>query len=411
LSAGRALTVQARAARNQGDLAAASAAASAALKLFQTLNDRHSVISIQLLSGNLAAIAGRYDEAERRLQAGIDAERSLNRPWTLANSGLGKLQMVYFFSGRFQQALAPLAEYRQLSEEYGFAWGLAQSGISMGLLHLHLGEYANGQKQGENILGQIKEHGLLDFFACETLALLAQVKIALGEFEAAGAYLQECDALCDTRPVGMPTYVAGNHLYWGIIAAVEGDLAAAWEHLQSELESAVARKDRLNMANALGGGAFLYAMGNEASPALEHYSLAFQHPFVANSRWFEELIGERVQSACESLSAAEAEAIRVRASGMDLEASAATMLAQWKSPSAKKPVAAIAGAQPLLDPPSQRELELLQLVAEGKSNREIAAELFLALGTVKSHLHNIYQKLGASNRTQAINRAKELGLL
>jgi ATP/maltotriose-dependent transcriptional regulator MalT len=64
-----------------------------------------------------------------------------------------------------------------------------------------------------------------------------------------------------------------------------------------------------------------------------------------------------------------------------------------------------------LDPLSERELELLRLVAAGKSNREIAAELFLALGTVKSHLHNIFQKLDANSRTQAIVRARELDLL
>ena len=65
----------------------------------------------------------------------------------------------------------------------------------------------------------------------------------------------------------------------------------------------------------------------------------------------------------------------------------------------------------MVEPLSERELELLRLVAEGMSNREIALELTLALGTVKSHLHNIYQKLDAGSRTQAIVRARELDLL
>ena len=72
---------------------------------------------------------------------------------------------------------------------------------------------------------------------------------------------------------------------------------------------------------------------------------------------------------------------------------------------------AASGAGDLVEPLTARELELLELVASGLSNRQIAAELFIALGTVKSHIHNIYGKLNAQNRAQAVARAKELGLL
>ena len=65
----------------------------------------------------------------------------------------------------------------------------------------------------------------------------------------------------------------------------------------------------------------------------------------------------------------------------------------------------------LIEPLSERELELLRLVAEGLSNQEIAQELFLAVGTVKKHLNNIFGKLSASSRTQAVAYARELDLL
>jgi len=68
-------------------------------------------------------------------------------------------------------------------------------------------------------------------------------------------------------------------------------------------------------------------------------------------------------------------------------------------------------AQPLLDPLSQRELEVLQLVAAGASNQEIATALVLAPGTVKLHVSHILSKLGVKSRTQAILRARDLGLL
>ena len=60
---------------------------------------------------------------------------------------------------------------------------------------------------------------------------------------------------------------------------------------------------------------------------------------------------------------------------------------------------------------SERECEVLRLIAAGRSNKEIAFELFLATGTVKKHANNIFGKLGARSRTQAVARARELGIL
>ena len=68
-------------------------------------------------------------------------------------------------------------------------------------------------------------------------------------------------------------------------------------------------------------------------------------------------------------------------------------------------------AQPLVEPLSERELEVLDLIAAGLTNREIAKRLFIAHGTVKRHINNIYSKLQARHRTEAIARARDLGLL
>ncbi|MCG3210696.1 MAG: Serine/threonine-protein kinase PknK [Anaerolineae bacterium] len=65
----------------------------------------------------------------------------------------------------------------------------------------------------------------------------------------------------------------------------------------------------------------------------------------------------------------------------------------------------------LVEPLSERELEVLQLIAAGLTNREIAAKLFLTVNTVKVHAHNIYGKLDAHSRTQAVATAKDLGIL
>jgi LuxR family maltose regulon positive regulatory protein len=66
---------------------------------------------------------------------------------------------------------------------------------------------------------------------------------------------------------------------------------------------------------------------------------------------------------------------------------------------------------PLVEPLSQRELEVLQLIAQGLSNREISERLFLALDTIKGHNRKIFGKLQVQRRTEAVARARELGLV
>ena len=65
----------------------------------------------------------------------------------------------------------------------------------------------------------------------------------------------------------------------------------------------------------------------------------------------------------------------------------------------------------LVDPLTDRELEILRLIAEGHSNAEISKQLYLALSTVKGHNLRIFNKLQAQNRTEAVARARELGLI
>ncbi len=64
----------------------------------------------------------------------------------------------------------------------------------------------------------------------------------------------------------------------------------------------------------------------------------------------------------------------------------------------------------LIEPLSQRELEVLQLICQGLSNNEICKRLFLALDTVKGHNRRIFEKLQVHRRTEAIARARELNL-
>lgn len=69
------------------------------------------------------------------------------------------------------------------------------------------------------------------------------------------------------------------------------------------------------------------------------------------------------------------------------------------------------GDSRLEEPLSTRELEVLGLLSRGRTNSEISAELFISVGTVKTHVNNIYRKLEVRNRTEAVSKARELNLL
>ncbi|MEJ2708675.1 MAG: response regulator transcription factor [Anaerolineales bacterium] len=104
------------------------------------------------------------------------------------------------------------------------------------------------------------------------------------------------------------------------------------------------------------------------------------------------------------------EAIRAAARGESiLEPSvAAKVIAEFTRVSRMVPSAQM---EQLIDPLSERELEILLWIARGASNKEIASQLYIAEGTVKNHVTHILDKLGVRDRTQAALKARELGLL
>jgi LuxR family maltose regulon positive regulatory protein len=107
-----------------------------------------------------------------------------------------------------------------------------------------------------------------------------------------------------------------------------------------------------------------------------------------------EVLGAQQQGRTDSLRRVPAHYLRKLLAALERDASGAAL------PAAGLPEAL-----------SERELEVLQLIAAGKTNRRIATELYVSVGTVKTHINNLYRKLDAHSRTQALARARELNLL
>jgi LuxR family maltose regulon positive regulatory protein len=102
---------------------------------------------------------------------------------------------------------------------------------------------------------------------------------------------------------------------------------------------------------------------------------------------------------------------RARSSGALTHAYVDRLLAATTDRPAAIDVDAIPSAARLVDPLTDREIEVLGLIAAGKSNGEIARAMFVAPSTVKTHVNHVFSKLGVASRTQAVARARDLGLL
>jgi LuxR family maltose regulon positive regulatory protein len=99
------------------------------------------------------------------------------------------------------------------------------------------------------------------------------------------------------------------------------------------------------------------------------------------------------------------------ADGIDPGYLAALLRACGPAGAVPQRIRAAAAPPGLAEPLTDRELEVLGLIAAGKSNQRIAHDLVVALDTVKKHVTHILGKLGAANRTEAVARARQLGLI
>ncbi|NLX09982.1 MAG: AAA family ATPase [Chloroflexi bacterium] len=153
------------------------------------------------------------------------------------------------------------------------------------------------------------------------------------------------------------------------------------------------------------------ALSHEGTPdaAAELLGLAFHQPEWVSGWLHRWPLLNRLCAGLESqLGTAAYLAAWERGSQLDLETTIKAILGE-RDGATDRPAAA--GGQSLPEPLSSRELEVLALIAEGLSNREIAERLYLSVGTVKVHTRNIYSKLNVSSRTQAIAQATRFKLL
>jgi DNA-binding NarL/FixJ family response regulator len=263
-------------------------------------------------------------------------------------------------------------------------------------------EYAEARQLGQESLAIAQVIGDLWLLAVVYAVVLGDVAYAMGDYaEAKSLYQQGMRAF---EELGMPWGMGRITLNLGQVAVSLGDYAEATSYYGQSLQLYREIGQTWELINTLVGIARLQMKQGRKERAVELLTLSFLHP--ASSRiTSEQIVGLLAELEADLPSDVYADA-RERGGRLKLE----TVIAE--------PLEDVGGTRPRPGPNqtspdslSGRELEVLRLLADGLSNAEIGQKLFLSVGTVKVHTHNIYAKLGTSSRTQAVAQAHQLGLL
>ena len=244
---------------------------------------------------NVAASRGQLKEAERLAQESLAICEETGVGVEIAKSGLGHALLS---NGRFAESDKLMEEDAAYDHDVGAHRSYVLSSSSLCYPKLHLGRYEEARAQAQMSVSVAREMDLrLAIAQClEVLGCVALVKEANAE---AQGFLQESVALFGE--LGRREYL-GRALAWlGYAAQGLGDLRQAARHLHEALRIAIEIRGFGPLIRALPGIALLLADEGQTERAVELYALAFRYPYVANSRWFEDVIGKHIAALAATL--------------------------------------------------------------------------------------------------------------
>jgi len=369
-----------------------------------------------LLSGDRTAARQAFDEAVSLSQAAGDVFVTI-----LATIGMGNVQEVdnqLHLAAQAYQRVLQLASDQPLQVVYEAQLGLAR-------IHYEWNDLVAAEQYGKQSLDLARQYeSVIDrFITC--IVLLARVKMAQGDVAGAAAIL--ANASQDVRQHNfvhrIPEVTAaqvlvllrqGNLEAAAKLAQIhelpmtqarvylaQGNPSAALEILESfhrQVEGRELQDERLKVMVLM---AIAHHANNEKEKAMQVLGNVLA---LAESGGFIRTFIDEGAAMAHLLSKAADHGILPDYVGKLL----ATVEADRKKSEYES---SLLLAQPLVEPLSEREVEVLQLIARGLSDAEIGKRLFIAIDTVKGHNRKIYRKLQVHRRTEAVARARELGLV
>jgi LuxR family maltose regulon positive regulatory protein len=361
------------------------------------------------LAGDPACAAQWYAEASRLGHAAGVSYLAVNARCEVALAELEQAQLNQ--AERSCRTAVDLAGATPIAPT-GLAWAIR------GAIALERNDLAGAEAHLHTGLELAEQGGLTDDLRVMRI-LLARLKLAQGAFPAAAEAIEQTTALLQRYDVSRLNRLAAA--WRARIDLAQGNHAAAerWAATQREellAPAPICRDDeRLILARIeLASGNLLHAAAVADRLRTEAQAAGRVRTLIA-ALIVQALIHQAAHAQTEAV-AALSEALRLAApAGMAglfcAERAALAALLPHVRHVAPELTAHLAISDPALpDGLSEQELRVLRLIVAGKSNREIADELVISVGTAKWHVHNILQKLGVGSRPKAIARARELGM-
>jgi predicted ATPase/DNA-binding CsgD family transcriptional regulator len=408
----------------------------------QIANRQHNLAEVGFCLNQLASTAyarGEFAKTKQFLDQSLEIYRQRGDRFYIAKT-LFDLQS-HHYEGSWDDFIRYGGESYRLSHEIGDRVGAAWSVSAVAMEHGREGRFMQAERLWLERIELGYETGNLVLAASGKGHISHKIYFVLGDFDKARATAEDslriAQALGESNrgslgwalaDLGLlacmdENYQEAKHLFqqavparwtmwtadlanWGLSMAScgLGDYEAARQYLSKVFGFLAKIHGRVGIVQYVAVAAIILAHRGNPARAVELLALAFTHP-VGASGWMEKWpLLTRLRAHLERTLGAETYAAAwERGARLDLETTAAELQARF--------TAKASASQPLEDPLTERELEVLRLLAAGLSNQDIADRLVISLGTVKSHTANIYGKLGVNNRVQAIVEAKKLGLL
>jgi len=390
----------------RGDPGAAMALFVQSLPLFRAQN--HALYEARTL-GWIGTVHPEREGSVRYFRESLDVARACGDKMDMLIS-LSNLAEMALSDGDYAVAKAYCDETIATADEMRFRVVTAHTRTLLSLVYFLRGEWATATTLAQEGLAHSKDlnNGMAIAYAEGIVGLYASMA---GNYAQGRQFGESSRANPANHELGLVT------MNWGLATAYCGLQAydAAWEVAREGIRLAQAADSTAMMMWLLPVTSILLHRQGKSILAVKLLALTSAHP-LSQTGWMGQcvLLREMQDELKRELETAVHKAETLSPDGM-LDEIEAIFLVPFMDDQVETsglemdPV--FAANQSLVEPLTNRELEVLQLIAVGLTNRQIADKLVISTGTVKYYSSHIYGKLQVSNRTQAVSHARELGIL